>query len=114
MKAPKFWATRGLAATRLSPLGWITGRLTARRVRKPGFVPGIKVICVGNAGVGGAGKTTVVLDLLARLPGQTFALTRGYGGKLAGPVWSTNPCIPQRKSAMRPCCWPHRPGRRGA
>ena len=86
MRAPEFWARRGLAARALSPLGWITGVITARRVRKAGFVPGIKVICVGNAGVGGAGKTTVVLDLLARLPGRKFALTRGYGGTLAGPV----------------------------
>jgi tetraacyldisaccharide 4'-kinase len=86
MRAPKFWATRGFTARALSPLSRITARITARRVRKPGFAPGIKVICVGNVGVGGAGKTTVVLDLLSRLPGHTFALTRGYGGKLAGPV----------------------------
>ena len=86
MRAPKFWATRGFAARALSPLSRITARITARRVRKPGFAPGIKVICVGNVGVGGAGKTTVVLDLLSRLPGHTFALTRGYGGRLAGPV----------------------------
>jgi tetraacyldisaccharide 4'-kinase len=86
MRAPRFWATRGLIALALAPLGLITGLVTARRVRKPGFAPGIKVICIGNAGVGGAGKTTVVLDLLARLPGRKFALTRGYGGQLAGPV----------------------------
>jgi tetraacyldisaccharide 4'-kinase len=86
MKAPDFWARRGLAARLLSPLGRITAALTARRLNQPAFVPGIKIICVGNVGVGGAGKTTVVLDLLARLPGQKFALTRGYGGRLAGPV----------------------------
>ncbi len=86
MKAPKFWAKRGLAALALSPFGVVTGIITARRVRRRGFAPGIKVICVGNAGVGGAGKTTVVLDLLSRLPGAKFALTRGYGGRLAGPV----------------------------
>ncbi len=44
------------------------------------------MICVGNAGVGGAGKTTVALDLLGRLPGRPFALTRGYKGRLAGPI----------------------------
>jgi tetraacyldisaccharide 4'-kinase len=86
MRAPRFWATRGLIAWTLAPLGLVTGLVTARRVRKPGFAPGIKVICIGNAGVGGAGKTTVVLDLLGRLPGRKFALTRGYGGQLAGPV----------------------------
>jgi tetraacyldisaccharide 4'-kinase len=55
-------------------------------VAKPGFVPGIKVICVGNAGVGGAGKTVVALDLLGRLRGSRFALTRGYRGRLVGPL----------------------------
>ncbi|HQT46808.1 MAG TPA: tetraacyldisaccharide 4'-kinase, partial [Acidocella sp.] len=86
MKAPNFWVRRGFVARLLSPLGRITAALTARRFSKPAFVSGIKIICVGNVGVGGAGKTTVVLDLLARLPGQKFALTRGYGGRLAGPV----------------------------
>jgi tetraacyldisaccharide 4'-kinase len=60
--------------------------LTARRTGKPGFAPGIPVICAGNAGAGGSGKTIVALDLLARLPGRPFALTRGYGGRLKGPV----------------------------
>jgi tetraacyldisaccharide 4'-kinase len=86
MKAPRFWAKRGLLAYLLAPFGTITAAMTARRVKMPGFAPGIKVICVGNAGVGGAGKTVVALDLLARLPGPRFALTRGYRGRLAGPV----------------------------
>jgi tetraacyldisaccharide 4'-kinase len=86
MKAPGFWAKRGLLAYLLAPLGTITAAVTARRVAKPGFVPGIKVICVGNAGVGGAGKTVVALDLLGRLHGSRFALTRGYRGRLAGPL----------------------------
>ncbi|HTJ89238.1 MAG TPA: tetraacyldisaccharide 4'-kinase [Acidocella sp.] len=86
MKAPGFWAKRGLLAYLLAPFGAITAAITARRVKKPSFAPGIKVICVGNAGVGGAGKTVVALDLLARLPGRRFALTRGYRGRLAGPV----------------------------
>ncbi len=92
MKAPAFWAKRGLAARLLAPLGAITAALTARRLRRPGFTPGIKVICIGNAGVGGAGKTVVALDILARLPGPRFALTRGYRGQLAGPVL-VNPAL---------------------
>ncbi len=86
MKTPPFWAKRGLFALLLAPLGLVTRVATARRVKKPGFAPGIKVICVGNAGVGGSGKTTVALDILNRLPGCKFALTRGYGGALQGPV----------------------------
>jgi tetraacyldisaccharide 4'-kinase len=85
MKAPDFWHQGGLPAQLLRPFGAITRLATAWRVSRPGFAPGIKVICVGNAGVGGAGKTLVALDLLARRPGA-FALTRGYGGALAGPL----------------------------
>jgi tetraacyldisaccharide 4'-kinase len=70
----------------LSPLSSLTAALTARRLRRPAADPGIPVICVGTAGVGGAGKTIVVLDLLARLPQRPAALTRGYGGRLAGPL----------------------------
>jgi tetraacyldisaccharide 4'-kinase len=86
MNAPKFWSRRGPTALALSPLSFITRLLTAARLRKRGVSPGIKIICVGNAGVGGAGKTPVVLDLLTRLTGRKFALTRGYGGSMAGPV----------------------------
>ncbi len=87
MKTPAFWADKNSHLARaLAPLGGITAALTARRIAKPGFAPGIPVICAGNAGVGGAGKTILALDLLSRLPGRPFALTRGYGGRLAGPV----------------------------
>lgn len=86
MKTPGFWARPGAAARLLAPLGLITREMTARRLRQPGFDPGAPVICVGNAGAGGSGKTIVALDLLARLPGSPFALTRGYRGQLAGPV----------------------------
>jgi tetraacyldisaccharide 4'-kinase len=92
MKAPAFWAKRGLLAHLLAPLGAVTAAMTARRVKKPGFTSGVKVICVGNAGVGGAGKTVVALDLLGRLHGRRFALTRGYRGRLTGPVL-VNPAL---------------------
>lgn len=86
MIAPEFWTRRGLAAQLLRPFGLITRLATARRVGRPGLSIGIKTICVGNASVGGAGKTVVALDILSRLPGLPFALTRGYGGALEGPV----------------------------
>jgi tetraacyldisaccharide 4'-kinase len=47
------------------------------------------VICVGNLVAGGAGKTPVALALARRLLARGRAphfLTRGYGGRLAGPV----------------------------
>jgi tetraacyldisaccharide 4'-kinase len=87
MKTPAFWARKhSVLAQALSPLGGITATLTARRIKQPGFAPGIPVICAGNAGAGGSGKTIVALDLLTRLPARPFALTRGYGGRLTGPV----------------------------
>jgi tetraacyldisaccharide 4'-kinase len=44
----------------------------------------VPVICCGNVGVGGAGKTTLALDLASGLGRRGLAvhcLTRGYGGK---------------------------------
>lgn len=49
----------------------------------------LPVICCGNATAGGAGKTTVALDLGERLKARGLAahfLLRGYGGKLKGPA----------------------------
>ncbi len=89
MNTPKFWVSDSLLALALSPLERITAKITANRMAEPGFTAKIPVICVGNAGVGGAGKTIVALDLLQRLPGTPFALTRGYGGSLTGPVLVT-------------------------
>jgi tetraacyldisaccharide 4'-kinase len=86
LKTPEFWARNSILARTLAPLGGITAALTARRIKRPGFAPGIPVICAGNAGAGGSGKTIVALDLVARLPGRPFALTRGYGGKTRGPL----------------------------
>jgi tetraacyldisaccharide 4'-kinase len=86
VKTPAFWATRNPIALALSPLGLITKALTARRVTKPGLTAGIPVYCAGNASAGGSGKTILALDLLARLPGRPVALTRGYRGRLAGPI----------------------------
>lgn len=89
MKAPRFWFTApdrpALAARLLAPLGWVFGAATARRLARPGYTAGIPVICVGNLNVGGTGKTPTVIALIARLPGVQV-VTRGYGGRLAGPV----------------------------
>jgi tetraacyldisaccharide 4'-kinase len=49
----------------------------------------IPVICVGNPVAGGAGKTPTALALAMRLQALGHApvfLTRGYGGRLRGPV----------------------------
>ncbi len=79
LRPPGFWSHDGLAARALSPLSFIGSAVTARRVARPGWVAPVPVICVGNVTVGGAGKTTVVLDLAHRIAG-VHILTRGFGG----------------------------------
>ena len=64
-------------------------RSPRRRLQRKGLDAGIPVLCVGNYHVGGAGKTPTVLALakLLRDLGETpVVLSRGYGGKLRGPV----------------------------
>ena len=89
MHPPNFWrhgANPGLPAL-LSPLAAITAAITARRVARLGWRAPVPVICCGNLTVGGAGKTTVALDLAARLLAQdrrVHVLLRGYGGSSRG------------------------------
>jgi tetraacyldisaccharide 4'-kinase len=56
---------------------------------------GLPVICLGNLTVGGAGKTPAALavaQLLHAAHERPFFLSRGYGGRLAGPV-RVNPAL---------------------
>jgi tetraacyldisaccharide 4'-kinase len=90
MRAPEFWRRAGVLPTLLGPVSLlyqVGGRLR-RSLAQPGRAP-VPVICVGNRGAGGAGKTPLVLDILARLRRrgiEAHALSRGYGGSLAGPL----------------------------
>ncbi|MDB5370873.1 MAG: tetraacyldisaccharide 4-kinase [Roseomonas sp.] len=91
MRAPDFWSGSGggIAPLLLSPLAALYGAATARRMAQPGWHAPVPVICCGNATAGGAGKTTVALDIGQRLSNRgvaTHFLTRGYGGTLKGPV----------------------------
>jgi tetraacyldisaccharide 4'-kinase len=73
----------------LAPFSVVTRIATARRVARPGWQAPVPVFCAGNATVGGAGKTPLCLDLLARLRAagiEAHAITRGHGGRLPGPV----------------------------
>jgi tetraacyldisaccharide 4'-kinase len=90
MRAPGFWWRQpGVLAGILSPLGWLYGAITLRRMSREGCDPGVPVICVGNFVAGGAGKTPTAIalaGLLARRGETPFVLMRGYGGSLPGPV----------------------------
>jgi tetraacyldisaccharide 4'-kinase len=85
---PGFWRHDGVLPRLLSPLAAVSSAITARRVARPGWGAPVPVICCGNVTVGGAGKTTLALDLGQRLSacGRTVHfLLRGYGGKKRGP-----------------------------
>src|ERR1700709_765665 len=90
MREPGFWhGPSSWKSHLLRPLGTLYGAIAANRLKRRGLDAGIPVLCVGNYHVGGAGKTPTVLALakLLRELGETpVVLSRGYGGKLRGPV----------------------------
>jgi len=96
MRPPEFWNHRHgrdaapFIRTMLKPLSWITSYAAARRINTiESYDPGIPVICVGNATLGGTGKTPVAIYLLKslrRLGINAVGLTRGYGGLEKGPL----------------------------
>lgn len=89
--APLFWEKPpGLLADLLLPIGtaWdIAGRL--RRSLSHSYRAPVPVVCVGNLVAGGAGKTPVALalsDWLRERGVAVHVVTRGYGGRLRGPL----------------------------
>ena len=94
MRAPDFWFTAperpALAARLLQPLGWLYAQGTARRLRNGTPLKlDVPVVCIGNLNAGGTGKTPTViavLDILTSAFHRPHVVTRGYGGKLTGPV----------------------------
>jgi tetraacyldisaccharide 4'-kinase len=90
MQAPAFWWRKpGTEAALLAPLAFVYGAVAAYRLSKRGARVDIPVICIGNPTLGGAGKTPTALAVAAILAASgenPVFLTRGYGGKIAGPV----------------------------
>jgi tetraacyldisaccharide 4'-kinase len=94
MREPVFWWQPGTGAL-LAPLGAIYGAVAARRMQSRGRQASVPVICLGNLTVGGAGKTPAalaVVQLLHAAHQRPFFLSRGYGGRLSGPV-RVNPAL---------------------
>ncbi|SON54648.1 Tetraacyldisaccharide 4'-kinase [Hartmannibacter diazotrophicus] len=90
MQAPAFWwQPPGLASALLSPVAAIWGRLVAAKMERDGVAFDCPVLCVGNFVAGGAGKTPTALALGQIAAGRGLRavyLTRGYGGRLTGPL----------------------------
>ncbi|HTV87952.1 MAG TPA: tetraacyldisaccharide 4'-kinase [Stellaceae bacterium] len=94
MREPSFWWKPGHGRL-LGPLAAAYGAAARLRLRKAGGDAGLPVICLGNPTVGGAGKTPAALAvarLLLAAHERPFFLSRGYGGRLAGPV-QVNPAF---------------------
>jgi tetraacyldisaccharide 4'-kinase len=91
MRAPRFWwqPSPSLQASLLRPAGIIYTSIAAQRMRRQGERADLPIICIGNFTVGGAGKTPTALAVAKILDaaGESPAfLSRGYGGRLRGPV----------------------------
>jgi tetraacyldisaccharide 4'-kinase len=90
MREPAFWhRPPSWMSLVLTPLAALYGLVAGTRLQRKGFDAGIPVLCVGNYHVGGAGKTPTVLALtnVLRDLGETpIVLSRGYGGRLRGPI----------------------------
>lgn len=94
MRPPEFWkadvsgrdsalALRAL----LTPVSWAYAFASAHRIRTTisRHAP-VPVICIGNLTVGGAGKTPISRAIRAKLGPAAHMLSRGYGGRVAGPL----------------------------
>ena len=93
MRAPDFWSrppeAPGLAARLLAPASALWKLATRRRLRRAGQTVGAPVICVGNLTAGGSGKTPTAIALVEALKTSQLhpaVVSRGYGGRLIGPV----------------------------
>lgn len=99
MRAPHFWsagldpksrAAAPLTRALLTPFSAVYQAITARRIANgPHSKLPAHVICVGNITSGGSGKTPIVQALRQQLLDRGLkaaSLSRGYGGRLKGPI----------------------------
>jgi tetraacyldisaccharide 4'-kinase len=94
LREPAFWWRPGSGGW-LTPIAALYGAVATVRMQAHGSRAGLPVICLGNLTVGGAGKTPAalaVVQLLHAAHERPFFLSRGYGGRLAGPL-RVNPAI---------------------
>ena len=94
IKTPKFWYKNDLSSYLLAlilyPLSliWMIISFIKKNFNKS-YKSKLKVICVGNLNIGGAGKTPFTIytyKILRQLGYKPIFLTRGYKGLEKGPV----------------------------
>jgi tetraacyldisaccharide 4'-kinase len=92
IRTPAWWyhkAARGAPWWRplLWPLSllWRAVNAVKRWAARP-YRSTLRVISVGNLTLGGSGKTPVVAEILRLLGERAVGLSRGHGGRLAGPM----------------------------
>ena len=90
INTPSFWKKKKIISFLLSPFSllYLLGLKTYEFFSKEIDIK-IPVICVGNLVAGGSGKTPVTIELrkfLNKKYSKVFVLTRGYKGKLKGPI----------------------------
>ncbi len=94
MRPPEFWRAEisgrdavPVLRALLAPVSWAYAFAAAHRMRNTisRHAP-IPVVCVGNLTVGGAGKTPIARTIRARLGPGAHTLSRGYGGRVEGPL----------------------------
>lgn len=89
-KTPAFWYAENAPPPALKPLSWLYDGLSRLRrgLARP-YRAAVPVVCIGNITLGGSGKTPVAIAVSRILHDLGFLphfLTRGYGGRLQGPV----------------------------
>lgn len=85
MKTPLFWNKKSIKSYLLLPLAYIYYMIYKIRclINKTPYKSKIKVICIGNIVVGGAGKTPIAIEVakICKENNKKFCfLSKGYGG----------------------------------
>jgi tetraacyldisaccharide 4'-kinase len=94
MRPPEFWKADAsgrdaapMVRALLTPVSWAYAWAVEQKFKRtaPWQAP-IPVVCIGNLTLGGAGKTPLARAVRARLGASAHTLSRGYGGRIEGPL----------------------------